>query len=55
VRGLLRRVIIWALSDPKSIAREQAAYEQRIRDYLAAVREGVKATEYRWGERNDPN
>lgn len=55
MRGLLRRLIIWALSDPKSLAREQAAYEQRIRDYLAAVREGVKATEYRWSERSDVN
>lgn len=55
MRSLLRRLILWALTDPKSIAREQAAYEQRVRDYLAAVREGLKATEYRWGERTDVN
>jgi hypothetical protein len=51
VRRLLRRVIIWALTDPESIRREQ----ERAAALYRAVVDSLRATEHRWSERTDVN
>jgi hypothetical protein len=44
MRRLLRRVIIWALTDPESIRREQ----ERAAELYRAVQESLTATQSRW-------